>query len=148
MTTAYLEGLPTTHPNYDKANIQRIEGKSGRVNSDFKPSSYTGKITTDATGVGVAIATGATKLLLQSLEVTGLEEYGVLAFGTSSADAVANLNIVGAIGTTGIIIRSADSTAGGVAPDQILAIPDNATHFALVNGVSGQAQVIMVTQGI
>jgi len=117
-------------------------------NSNFTPSSYTGKITTDATGVATAVATGAKKLSLQSLEVTGLEEFAVLAFGTSSANAITNLAIASSVGTAGILIRSGDSTAGGVAPDHIIAIPVLATHFALVNGVSGLVQIIMATQGI
>jgi hypothetical protein len=119
-----------------------------KSNSDFVPSSYTGKITTTATGVSTAIASGASKLLLQSLEVTGLEEFAVLAFGTSSANAIANLTIAAAVGTTGIIIPSGDSTAGGLATPITIGIPANATHFALVDGVSGLVQVIMVTQGV
>lgn len=124
-----------------------VMGEAKKVNSDFVPSSYTGKITTDAVGVTTAIASGASKVLLQSLEVTGLEEYAVLAFGTSAANAVANLTIAAAVGTTGIIIPSGDSTAGGLASPMIIGVPGNATHFALVNGVSGLAQIIMVTQG-
>jgi hypothetical protein len=133
-----------------KAATSEIVVLAGGVKShaDFIPSSYTGKITTTATGVGTAIASGASKLLLQSLEITGIEEFAVLAFGTSSANAIANLNIAAAVGTTGIIIPSGDSTAGGVAPAIVVGIPSNATHFALVNGLSGQVQIIMVTQGI
>jgi len=133
-----------------KAQTTPINVMSGgmKSNSDFVPSSYTGKITTTATGVATAIASGASKLLLQSLEVTGLEEFAVLAFGTSAANAIANLNIAAAVGTTGIIIPSGDSTAGGVAIPVTLSIPANATHFALVDGVSAQVQIIMVTQGV
>jgi len=134
-------GKPATTP----VNVMSGGMKS---NSDFVPSAYTGKITTTATGVATAIATGASKLMLQSLEVTGMEEFAVLAFGTSAANAIANLNIAAAVGTTGIIIPSGDSTAGGVAPTIIISIPANATHFALVDGLSGQVQVIMVTQGV
>lgn len=120
---------------------------AGSESSGFKPSSYTGKVTTDAVGVTFAIATGATRLLLQSLESTGLEEFAVLAFGTSASDAVTNLAVASSVGTQGVIIRSGDSTAGGNANDLLVGIPANATHAAVVNGLSGAAQVVMVVQG-
>lgn len=118
----------------------------------FTPSSYTGRISSSEDGTTFAIATGATRLLLQSLEVTGVEEYAVLAFGTSAADAQTNLAKTGStpniISNAGVIVKSGDSTAGGAAPDLIVRIPANATHAALGNGVAGLVQIVMVTQGI
>ena len=126
----------------------KVEGKAIRANTAFKPSSYTGKVTTDAVGVTGAIATGATKLYVQSLETTSVQEFAVLAFGTSAANAVANLNVAATVGTTGVVIPSGDSTSGGSIPPPIeLGVPDNATHFAVVDGLTGQAQILMITQG-
>jgi len=119
-----------------------------RHSYQFAPSSYTGKVTSVNAGTTFAIASGAKKLLLQSAESTGVEEFAVLAFGTSAADAQANLTIVTNASTTGLLVRSADSTAGGVAPDLIVDIPSNATHAALGNYTAGANQVVMVTQGI
>jgi len=130
--------------NYSNGAKHTIDG--------FKPSSYTGRISSDEDGTTFAIATGAQRLLLQSLEVTGIEEYAILAFGTSAADAQANLGLTGTtpniIANAGVIIKSGDSTAGGAAPDLIVGIPANATHAAIGNGVAGLVQVVMVTQGV
>lgn len=116
--------------------------------SGFVPSSYTGKITSVDAGVSGAIATGAAKLLLQSLEGTSMAEFAVLSFGVSSADAISNLTIVANASTTGITLMSGDTTTGGSASTNIVGIPANATHYALGNGVAGADQVIMVTQGV
>lgn len=123
----------------------------------FKPSSYTGRISSAEAGTTFAIASGARRLLLQSLEVTGIEEYAVLAFGTSAADAQTNLAKTGTtpniISNAGVIIKSGDSTAGGAAPDLLIGIPENAYgenggYAAIGNGVAGLVQIVMVTQGV
>lgn len=130
---------------------QNYSGGSSHVADGFKPSSYTGKITSLEAGTTFAIASGAGRLLLQSLETTSITEFAVLAFGTSAADAQTNLNKSGTtpniISNSGVVIRSGDSTLGFNAPDVIVGIPDNATHAALGNGAAGDDQVIMVTQG-
>jgi len=131
--------------------IQTSTNGTAHVADGFKPSSYTGKITSVNAGVSFAIASGATRLLLQSLETTGLAEFAVLAFGTSSVNAIDNLNIVTNASTTGAIVKSGDSTAGGVAPDLLIGIPLNAQnggYAALGNGTASTDQIVMVTQGV
>ena|SRR3989304_1962048 len=126
------------------------EGVALVTEGGFKPSSYTGKISSSEDGTTFAIATGARKLMLQSLDMAaaGTAEYAVLAFGTSAADAQANLTITGTtpnkIATTGAVIGS--STKVGE-PALILGIPANATHCAVGNGVAATAAQLMVTQG-
>ena len=126
-------------------------------NQYFTPSSYTGKITTVEDGTTFAIATGATKLLLQSLEYTLASEFAVLAFGETAADAQTNLGKTGTtpniISTQGTIIRSGETggTSGVQPPDVIVDIPANARdggYAALGHGVAGLVQIVMVTQGI
>lgn len=120
--------------------------------STFTPSSYTGKITSTEDGTTFPIATGATKLLLQSLELTSITEFGVLAFGETEAAAKANLGKTGTtpniISESGVIIRSGDSTLGIIPPDVLVDIPPEALFGALGNGTAADDQVIMVTQGI
>jgi len=126
-------------------------GGAGLVTTaGFKPSSYTGKISSSEDGTTFAIATGATKLMLQSLDmaVAGTAEYAVVAFGTSAADAQANLTITGTtpnkIATTGAVVGS--STKVGE-PPLILGIPANATHCAIGNGIAATVVQLMITQG-
>ena len=133
-------------------------GNSANVMDAFKPSIYTGKISSSEAGTAFALGTGARRILLQSLEVTGLEEYAIIAFGTSAADAQANLAKTGTtpniIANAGIVIFSGDSTAGGGAPYlPPIGIPksswgENGGYAAIGNGVAGLVQVIMVTQGV
>ena len=135
----------------------KSSGGAAHTMDGFKPSSYTGRISSDEDGTTFAIATGARRLLLQSLEVNGLEEYAILAFGTSAANAQANLALTGTtpniLSNAGVIIRSGDSTAGGVAKDLLVGIPENAWgenggYAAIGNGVAGLVQIVMVTQGV
>lgn len=116
----------------------------------FTPSSYTGKITTNGTGAVFAIASGATKLMVQNLETTDITEFAVLAFGVNAFDAVANLNINATIATTGVVIQSGHTGTGAAVAGETLVIniPTNATHAAMANGTAGDAQVCMVTQGV
>ena len=88
--------------------------------------------------------------MLQSLEHTGMEEAAVLAFGegVNDTEAISNLTISTNVSTTGIIIPSGDSTAGGVAPVIIIDVPANATYFALGNRVAGADQIVRITQGV
>ena len=134
------------------SEAQTVTGGATHVADGFKPSSYTGRTSSAEAGTTFAIASGATRLLLQSLEVTGIEEYAVLAFGTSAANAQANLAKTGTtpniISNAGVVVKSGDSTAGGSAPDLLVGIPANATYAALGNGVAGLVQIVMVTQGI
>lgn len=136
---------------------QNFSGGAGQVADGFIPSSYTGRISSAEAGTTFAIASGARRVLLQSLEVTGLEEYAIIAFGTSAANAQSNLAKTGTtpniIANAGVIIRSGDSTAGGVAKDLIIGIPENAWgenggYAAIGNGVAGLVQIVMVNQGV
>jgi len=141
----------------DKPEPDKSSGGAAHTMDGFKPSSYTGRISSAEAGTTFAIASGARRILLQNLEITGLEEYAILAFGTSAANAQANLAKTGTtpniIANAGVIIRSGDSTAGGVAIDLLIGIPENSWgenggYAALGNGVAGLVQIVMVTQGV
>lgn len=120
--------------------------KSLSVVNEGALSSYTGKISSSATGTTFAIASGVAKVKFQSMEVTAVTEFAVITFGTSSSNAITNAAISGGIGLQGALLYSGDSTLG-VAPSEIdLKVPDNATHCCITNGVSAQVQVVMVNQ--
>jgi hypothetical protein len=124
---------------------------AGSEASGFKPSSYTGNITSVNAGVSFAMATGARRLLLQNLETTDATEYAVVAFGEDSATAISNLTIATNVSTTGPVVRSGDATAGGIGPDFLIGIPANAQDggfAALGNGVASADQIVRVTQGV
>ena len=135
----------------DKAGNQLAYSKS---NVEFTPSSYTGKITSSEDGVTFAIASGATKIMIQNLETTDITEFAVLAFGTSAADAQTNLGKSGTtpniISESGVVIQSGHTGTGAATfgETRILNIPVNATHAALGNGTAADTQVCMVTQGV
>ena len=129
--------------------VERRGGESLVTTGVFKPSSYTGKISSAEAGTTFAIATGATKILFQSLDMAaaGTPEYAVCVFGTSAADAQANLTKTGTtpniISTTGFIVAS-DTKVGN---QTLVGIPANATHCAVGNGVAATVVQLMVTQG-
>ena len=149
---ATIPGSQTTGSPAETVHQDYTVGAAHTMDA-FKPSSYTGKQTTTDAGVTFAIATGARRVMFQSLETTGVEEYAVIAFGTSAANAIVNL-AVATVAQAGIIIPSGDSTVGGTMGTPILVgIPENAWgenggYCALGSGLTGQAQVIMATQGV
>ncbi len=98
--------------------------------NEFIPSSYTGNLsaTIIVTGQNVAIASGATKLRVRNLDATN---YGLVAFGTSAADAETNA-------ASGLAIEAGDM--------EILGIPADATHFAYL-GDTGTV-TLNIQQGV
>jgi len=124
---------------------------AANVSNGFKPSSYTGRISSSENGTTFAIASGATRVLFQSLDmaVAGTPEYAIIAFGTSASDAAVNLAKTGTtpniISNAGVVVGS--STYVGAVPLGPIGIPVNATHCAVGNGVAATVVILMVTQG-
>lgn len=112
----------------------------------FKPSSYDADLTMDGTGQAIALASGVklgegrVRVVNQGVTTEAIR----VAFGTSSANAIANLGIAGALAVTGLWIGAA---ADGFDADIILAVPRTATHLAVANAVVSDTQVVNFTQG-
>lgn len=122
----------------------------GRVKTGanpFVPSSYDVDLTMNGTAQGVALATGVKngggKIRIVNRGAT--TEAIRVAFGTSEANAEANLAISAAAATTGYWIGTA---ADGHKAEVILGVPADATHYAVANAVASDTQVVSVTQGV
>ena len=110
----------------------------------FTPSSYDATLTMNGTGQAGALATNAQKVYFGNLGAT--TEAIRVAFGTSSADAIANLTISAAAATTGFYIPAAADA--GANAFQVLGVPELATHYAVANAVAADTQDVTVTQGV
>lgn len=120
------------------SGLSHVAVRSG--GSSIVPTSYTGLTATLGTGgTGYAIASGA-KYVHLGVKATGGVIY--IAFGTSSANAVANVEATGT--ELGMMVGSS-GTAGNTF---IVGIPSDSTitHFALAD--SAGTAVLMVTQGV
>ncbi len=144
---AYLNlgGINADDPN--RRVRQREEGMSLHVADGFKPSSYDADLTMDGTAQAVVLASGVGRVRVYNQGAT--TEAIRFAFGTSEADAQANLTMTtdGAPerATTGILIPAeADNPSQCI---QILGVPDQATHFAVANAVDSDVQVVNIIQG-
>jgi len=115
------------------------------VSDGFTPLTYAANLTMDGTATTnvVAIATGATRVRVANLGATTEAIYFV--FGTSSANATANLTHVTNLATTGVYIPAA--VQGGSQSVAVLGVPYLATHFALENAVASDTQDVNVIQG-
>jgi len=110
----------------------------------FTPSSYSASITIVAgTAQSGAIADGAKKI--QFSNVGGTTEDVLISFGTSSADAIANLTVLGGIGTTGYFIPPTVDSSAGVA---IVGVPSNGAYYAVVNANAADTPTVKVIQGV
>jgi len=125
-----------------------LSGGATKVADGFKPSQYDAALTMDGTAQSVALATGvklgAGRVYFANQGAT--TEPVMVAFGTSAANAEANLNIAAAAATTGHYIPAAADAGSQSA--QTLGVPALATHYAVANAVAADTQVVTVTQGI
>ena len=110
--------------------------------NEFTPSQYDTDLTMDGTAQSVALATGATKVFVINGGTTGKAIR--FAFGTSAANAQANLTIAAAAATTGHYIPSPADGYGSV----VLGVPSDATHYAVANAVAADTQAVYITQGV
>lgn len=108
----------------------------------FRPSNYDPDLTMDGTAKVIALASGCMQVDVTNRGVT--TEAIRCAFGTSSANAAANLNISTGAATTGRWIGAA---ADGFDPHKQFTRPSNATHFAVANAVASDTQIVSVVQG-
>jgi len=145
MSNVNLHGLDTS--NALRKSWEPIEVDSaGNLkvgNVGFKPSNYDADLTMDATGEAAALASGVKNIYVVNRGAT--TEAVRVAFGTSSANALANLTIVTNAATTGYYIGAA---ADGFKPEAVIGVPANATHYAVGPAVAGDAQTVSVTQGV
>lgn len=126
---------------------QNYSNGASHTMDGFKPSQYDADLTMDGTAQAVELASGVKlgdgRIHVANNSVTSTEAIRV-AFGTSAANAQANLNIAAGAATTGYRIPS---TADGIG-EAILGVPANATHYAVANAVAADVQVVSVTQGV
>lgn len=128
--------------------VPELNGGAQRVADGFKPSSYDADLTMDGTAQSVALVAGV-KLGAGRVRVVNLgatTEAIRFAFGTSAANAEANLTIAAAAATTGVYIPAA--AEGGSQSVVVFGVPALATHYAVANAVAADTQVVSVTQGI
>ena len=128
-------------------NVTGTVNSSGEFNPSggaggFTPSSYDADLTMDGTAQSVALATDATRISVTNRGAT--TEAIRIAFGTSAANAEANLTIAAAAATTGFYLPAIADAEGSV----VLDAPALATHYAIANAVASDTQVVSVTQGI
>ena len=125
-----------------------VVGGAVPVADGFKPSSYDVNLTMDATGEALALASGV-KLGVGRVQVANLgatTEAVRVAFGTSEANALANLTIAAGAATTGVYIGAAADL--GSQSIQILGVPALATHIGVGPAVASDVQDVAVTQGV
>lgn len=128
----------------------RVNVSNGSVQSmdSFKPSQYDADLTMNGTAQSVALASGVSlgngRIYVANRGAT--TEAIRVAFGTSAANAEANLNIAAGAATTGHYIGAAADVGSQSA--QILGVPALATHYAVANAVAADTQVVSITQGV
>ena len=129
-------------------DVVDVTGGAAHTMDGFKPSQYDADLTMNGTAQSVALATsvslGSGRVRVVNLGAT--TEAIRFAFGTSAANAEANLTHVTNLATTGLYIPSnVDAPGAGIV---ILGVPALATHYAVENAVAADVQVVSVTQGV
>ena len=120
---------------------------ASRPQVDFLPLNYDADLTMDGTAQSVAlidaVKEGGGKVQFANRGAT--TEAIRVAFGTSALNAEAGLTIAAAAATTGYYIpAAADAGCQSIA---VLAVPDDATHYAVANAVAADTQDVSITQG-
>ena len=116
---------------------------------DFTPSEYDEDITivagtTQYGELAAGVKLGAGKVTFFNRSATTHDARVV--FGTSEANALANLNVVTAVATTGYYIPA--MADGGAASKLVLSVPALATHYAVLNATTLKTPTVAITQGI
>lgn len=121
---------------------------TGNVNASmgFTPSAYDTDLTMEGTAQSVALATGVTRIRITNRGAS--TEAVRVAFGTSALDAESNLNIAGALATTGVFLPAVVSTTDQSGIVHILGVPALATHYAVANAVVDDTPIVSVEQGM
>ena len=116
------------------------------VADGFKPSQDSiSDLTMDGTAQAVALASGTNRIVIWNQGAT--TETIRYAFGTSSANASANLTIAAAAATTGIKVP-AYADFGVLCMTQPIGVPALATHIAIANAVAADTQAVQLIQGV
>ena len=94
-------------------------------------------VSAEDTGTAVELNPATSKVFFRSLATVG-DVY--VTFGTSEANAIANLDIAG--GIKGVLLITATNSANTI----LLDVPKGATHYAVYNSVGSMS--VSVTEGI
>ena len=124
----------------DGSDIGLVGVKGGIA---FTPSQYDADLTMNDTAQAVALATGALKVKVVNRGAT--TEAIRFAFGTSAANAQANLTIVSGAATTGDYLPSAADQGDG---EMVYGVPALATYYAVANALASDVQIVSITQGV
>lgn len=124
---------------------QLSTGRAAHVADGFKPSQdYISDLTMDGTAQAVALASGTNRVVIWNQGAT--TETIRYAFGTSQANAEANLTISAAAATTGIKVP-VYADFGILCMTQPIGRPALATHIAIANAVAADVQAVQLIQG-
>jgi hypothetical protein len=116
------------------------------VSDGFKPSQdYISDLTMNGTAQAVALASSTSRVVIWNQGAT--TETIRYAFGTSQANAEANLTISAAAATTGIKVP-AYADFGILCMTQPIGVPALATHIAIANAVAADVQAVQLIQGV
>lgn len=112
----------------------------------FKPSQdLISDLTMNGTAQTVALSSSTRRVVIWNQGATG--EVVRYAFGTSQANAEANLTISAAAATTGIKIP-AFANFGVMCNTGPIGKPTLATHIAVANAVATHVQLVQIIQGV
>jgi hypothetical protein len=116
------------------------------VSDGFKPSQdYISDLVMNGTAQAVALASGTNRVVIWNQGAT--TETIRYAFGTSQANAEANLTISAAAATTGIKVP-AYADFGILCMTNPIGVPALATHIAIANAVAADTQAVQLIQGV
>lgn len=133
-----------------EVNSSGVWAESAVSAAGFKPSQYDPDLTMDDTAQSVALSTGV-KLGKGRVSFTnrGASTEAIrIAFGTSAANAEANLTIDTGAATTGYFLPATVSTTDQAGNTEILGVPALATYYAVANAVASDTQPVSIVQGI
>lgn len=119
---------------------------AAHVSDGFKPSQdYISDLTMNNAAQAIALASGTNRVVIWNQGAT--TETVRYAFGTSQANAEANLTIVANAATTGIKVP-AYADFGILCMTNPIGVPALATHIAVANAVAGKTNAVQIIQGV
>ena len=127
-------------------NVAESNGAT-KVSDAFTPSTmYSSVLTMDDTATTNVVAITASTTRIRFCNLGATTEAVYIAFGTSAANASANLTHSTNHATTGIYLpAAADVGAGSIIE---VGVPALATHFAVENAVAGDTNTVSYMQGV
>ena len=127
----------------------KSSGGATHTADGFKPSQYdidiiivAGTTQYGVLATGVKLGAGRVKFVNRSATTHDAR----IAFGTSEANALANLTVAGGLATTGYYLPAIAD--GGAISSVVLGVPALATHYAILNATAAKTPTVAVTQGV